>query len=178
VRLRALPMAPHPRRCVAAERDHFLSLGARRLDDAFHQPPGNALSAQGARRLDMENQDAVIGTAVIRKRDLPRKVQLEAALVGIVGKAAVHGELPSDRGENSRRAVAVPRSLVLGAAVFIPPHEPKTPHDEEQHRKKRDDRDDFVAVEFHFAYCFFGRGGSLGATGAVKNSSIAESTVQ
>jgi hypothetical protein len=50
-----------------------LSLGARRLDDAFHQPPGNALSAQGARRLDMENQDAVIGTAVIRKRDLPAR---------------------------------------------------------------------------------------------------------
>src|SRR5947209_10445350 len=103
----------------------------------------------------MEDQDAVSGAAVIRKRDLPRKVQLEPALVGIVGKAAVHGELPSDAQEELAAGCGRSALLTLGAAVSIPPHEPKPPHDEEEHRQKRDDRDDFVAVELHFAYCFF-----------------------
>jgi hypothetical protein len=77
--------------------------------------------------------------------------------------------------------VRVP-ALLHSGSVPVPTHEPKPSHGEEQHRYEGNDRDDFVAVERHMraplsAY-FLGAGGVLGATGFVRNSSIAEMTVQ
>ena len=128
----------------------------------------------------MEDQQTIVVAAVIRESHLPCYVQLEATVIRVIGEAAVHVRISVYVGQNSWRTFRVPESA-RSRPVSVAAHEPKPPNGEEQHRQERDDRDDFIAVERHAGcvyWLFLGAGGSLGATGFVKNSSIALPTVQ
>jgi hypothetical protein len=92
----------------------------------------------------MKNEETLFAAAVIGEGDLAGNVELETAIVAIVREAAVHAQAPCDDEENSRPGFYVPLS-----SVPVPAHEPKPPYGEEQHRQKRDGRDDFITIEIH-----------------------------